>query len=357
MLDPLSVHIPTAAHVSHRPVLPRRKLLRRIPGTYDFEMEIDNSARDLFTRCPREAENYLIHGRTSSANGSATGFGGLFHKLAEQRILLGWEEALPIQHRLIDDYFSLNPPHPEDHRTAARMRQVLELYREKWQYDFWQSRVLRDSNNTPFVERSFRIPLITLSVNTFLSYNADQLVIDEDDRSPLRVDHIHIFWTGRIDLMLDEHPYLLNVDYKTTKMGGESFWNDFKNSGQTVGYTWAATKILQRKVHGTLIDAVTIREPLKTETKRSLPRNEFDRRTFFYDDWMLAEWERNAINTVQDMTHCLVRAYWPQTPKSFKSPCEYCQYQKNCLLPPEQRGPELATDLYVNVTWNPLDGD
>lgn len=355
LLDPLSFSIPTASPV--RPDLPPKKLLVRVPDREDhYSLDLDNSSRDLFTLCPYKAENYLIRGRRASKSDSPTGFGGLFHRCEEQRVLQGnTPERVETQHALVRKYFLENPSAPEDHRTEARMLEVLSLYDEKWQYDNWQEKVLKDNNGVPFVERPFRIPLCSIRVNRILPYHMAELVADCNEMRPFAVDTIHIYWTGRIDMMLEEPPYLFNVDSKTSKEGGKSFWDAFKNSGQTVGYSWAAQKILGRLVHGTMVNAVIMRPPLKVPSRGTLPRNEFDRRVFFYDAWMLEEWERNAKNNVTDLINCLVRGDWPQQPRSFKSPCEFCEFNHNCLLPPNQRKADLATELYTNVTWNPLD--
>lgn len=355
MLDPLSVSIPLP---SGRPTIiqPARRIFQRIESTNSFILELDNTARDYFTTCPRSAENYLIHSRQSSRTATALSFGGLFHKCEELRLRHGLSpETVAAQHALVHEHFILNPVPPDEYRNEARMIEVLKLYNEFYHHDQWPRQVIRDSLGEPFVERGFKLELCSFDINHDIPYPPRLLIAGEENNPDpaFHIDSLHVYATGIIDVAIEEARYVFNVDHKTSKEGGESWANAFANSAQTVGYVWGLQKILQRQVHGIIMNGVIVREPAKT-ARATTPRTEFRRVTHFYRPDMVEEWERNTKAITEDFVNCLTRGYFPQVPRSFLSPCSYCQYRENCLLPPEQRLGDLASDLFQNVTWNPL---
>lgn len=366
-LDPLSdvTHqiptIPTAGSGRVQPELPTRKLLTPTPGGHpdDYDLAIDNSTLEKFTICPRKSENYSVYSREADRDQSAQQFGRLFHLCEELRLRHGLSDAVVTKQReLIASHFLLHHPSPDDHRTAQRMVDVLKTYNSRYAHDGWPKNVVDG-----MVEVGFRLPMCMVPVNKVIPYNYGQLVIQEgnpvvdNDASKAHkffIRNLNIYWTGRIDLVLSQPPLLWVVDHKTTSSGGNEFVEAFRLATQTLGYCWAAQQLLKKPVAGCIINSVLIRPPLKSG-KGTLPREEFDRLPFFYRQDQIDEWFVNTSQTVADFASCLVRGFFPMSgPKSFKSPCTYCDYHDNCQKPLVQRPADLSSRLYRDVTWNPL---
>lgn len=356
MLDPLSLSIPLDTPAPLRrpsdPTLPTRKLLYPSPThPDDYVLEIDNSSLEKFTTCPRAAENYLVRSRESSRDSSATSFGKLFHSCEELRLLHGLSPVVvKRQYELVLEHFEQHPVAPDDHRTAARMISILDLYNKRYENDGYPEKVL-EKDGQKMVERAYKVELCSLELNCILPYDAFALLQHPQSmerNGDLRVRSLHIFWTGRIDAILHDSNALWVLDHKTSSIGGEQYYEDFKLSSQTVGYTWAAQKLLGEAVAGLILNAVIIRKPTKTGIA-----HEFNRQTYFYSQDRITEWEDNVKAMVSDFVANLVRGFFPQHTKWCMSKYGKCPYHENCSLPREARAADLSSDLYRNVTWNP----
>lgn len=357
MLDPLALDIPLAeaSGQTAQPTLPTRKLLRPSPDhPDDYVLEVDYSGLSKFMECPRQSENYHVRSREADRDRAATDFGKLFHTLEEKRIRAGFTpETLVHQQETIAMHFLRHPPSATDYRTAAMMTQVRSGYTSQYILDGWTEKLLQ-IDGQPMVERPFKIPLCTVEVNKLLSYTPQTLIGEDSGVSGAPhalpfVRNIHVLYTGRIDAVLQEGPFVWVVDHKTSSRGGREFEEAFRLSLQTRGYCYVAQLLCGLEVTGLILNAAIIRPP--TKTGKGV---EFLRRNYFYSQDSLAEWLQDTQALATDFVSALVRGYFPQTSRSFKSPCAGCDYNENCTLPREQRAADLASDLYRDVTWSPI---
>ena len=366
MLDPLSLSIDlTPAIPSSGVILPTRRLLRRsLDHPDDYIMELDYSSASKVIECARAAENYLIHSREAATDSSATSFGKLFHSCEELRLRNGWSEAVKQrQHELVAQHFITHQVAAGDYRNSSQMLLVLQKYNAMYstpdalQRDDWPNKThpLIDDAGLPypFVERSFKVPLCTIPVHDTIKYFPTSLIIDCDPILSLNdsfyARNIHVFFTGRIDAVISDSNLTWVVDHKTSSRGGREFEEAFRLSLQTRGYTWAAQKLLGIPVAGLIMNAVVIRPPTKIGTNIELHR-----RPYFYSPDSLDEFEDSMKHIVSNFASMLVSGYFPQCGRSFKSPCAGCSYQENCSLPRTQRHADLSSDLFRDVTWNPV---
>lgn len=352
MLDPLSndlcIDLPNA---NPRPDWPVRRLLKPSPDhPDDYIMELDYSSASKILNCQRQGENYLIHSREADKSQSATDFGKLFHECEELRLAHGFTPAVAQRQReMVIEWFASHPVAPTDHRTAERMLAVLQQYNERYQADDWHNKVIQHEGQ-PFIERPFKIELCTVPVNDNIPYNKSQLVVDSDHNGWFDVRNIHVFFTGRIDTAIEESRLIWVVDNKTSSRGGKEFTDAFRLSLQTRGYTWALQHILGRPVSGLIMNALVIKPP----TLKVFNNTELDRVTYHYSQDSLEEWFDNMQHIVADFIGSLHRGFFPQTALSFISPCAKCDYSENCQLPRDQRMTDLRSDIFRDVTWNPI---
>jgi PD-(D/E)XK nuclease superfamily len=351
MLDPLSVTVPLSVSTDRKPVQPKRYLLSPSPDhPDDYIMELDYSSMSNFMICPRKAENYSVRGREAARDESALNFGRLFHKLEQHRLLLGWTgEFDQYQAEEVVKHFVEYPPAPTDHRNAEMMRKVMIGYRERYSGDRLDNKVLMFEGHK-FVERPFKIPLVTIKVDQTIPYSQNVLLgIETNHQQGLHVNHLHVLYVGKIDSLLTESDMYWVKDDKTSSRGGSEFEEAFRLSLQTRGYCWAAQKIVGKQIAGLQLNAVVVRPPTRTGKG-----TEYNRRSYFYSQDSLDEWEDDMKAHVESFVRCLVKGFWPQTALSFKSPCPSCDYSENCALPRHQRAADLASELYRDVTWNPM---
>lgn len=351
MIDPLSSTISLSESVSQRPPAPTKYLLKPSPEhPGDYILEVDYSTISHFIVCPRQGENKMVYHREAQRENSAQNFGTLFHKLEEKRLLVGWTPELDKVHlETIADWFVKYPSPPEDHRTAGMMTKVLAGYKQRYLNDGLEKRVFCMDEH-PFVERPFKIPLMTIEVNQTIPYPSGLLVQFGHDKVHLKVRNLHIIYVGKIDsLFIDEAKLYWVRDIKTSSRGGSEFSEAFRLSLQTRGYAWAAQKILGKSVAGLMLDAVIVRKETKTGKG-----TEYTRQSYFYSPDLIDEWEEDMKGHMLSFVSCLQRGFFPQVSLSFKSPCPSCDYFENCALPRHQRAADLASDVYRDVTWNPM---
>jgi CRISPR/Cas system-associated exonuclease Cas4 (RecB family) len=352
MLDPLSVNIPLTERVE-KLVLPKRKMLRQVEGTDDYIWEVDYSTISDFMCCPRKGENRVVHGREAQREQVALHFGRLFHTLEEKRMRNGLtDQSVKEQQSMIEDHFVYHPVPPDEYRTANRMHDVIKKYNDIHKTDEWPAKVLI-VDGRPFVERPFKIELMTIEVNAKIPYHPGMLV-DGKDLSELRTEgfyiaNLHVIYVGKIDCGLSDATGLWVVDNKTSSRGGREFEEAFRLSLQTRGYVWAMKKIMDQQVMGLIMNAVIVRPLTKTGTGTT-----FSRHTYFYSEDSILEWEDNMKAIISDFISHLQRGFFPQHARSFNSPCAHCDYNENCPLPRSQRAADLASNLYRDVTWNPM---
>ena len=351
MLDPLSINIDTAPLSAPRPVGSRRYLLKPSPEhPDDYILELDYSSMSKFMECPRQFENYAIHGREADRDSVATSFGRLFHECEDVRLQFGWTpEVEQRQAELIMKHYLTYPVGAGEYRTGERMHHLLKTYKDHWGADGWPQNLMRVEGE-PVLERAYKIPLTTIPVESEVPYSRHELV--EEDGDPqihLPIRYIHVVSTGRIDAIIRDLNRWWVVDHKTSSRGGKEFYDYFHLSNQTRGYAWAGQRLTGEEVAGLQLNAVIVR----AFTPSGKPY-EFDRPKYEYSQDSLAEWEQNAISICSDIVHCLVRGYFPQTSRSFKSPCVGCDYADNCRMNPRYRPSDLSSSIYRDVTWNPI---
>jgi hypothetical protein len=340
MLDPLSVSIPVSSVGPARNNWPKRELMTRSPDhPDDYVMELDYSSLSNFMICPRKAENYSVKGRESCRDQSAMTFGHLFHALDAKRLIIGFtEEFARFKADKIAEHFVSYPCSTSDHRNSEMMEKVMAQYEVRYKGDGLREQLVY-SDGAPLIERPFKVPLMTVAVNR-------RIKIGNID---VYVRNIHVIYTGRVDSALVQNGQYFVMDDKTSSRGGQEFEENFRLSLQTRGYCWALQKLLGVPVAGLILNAVIVRVPTKTGKG-----TEYNRRTYFYNPDLIAEFEDNIKAHVSSFIQCLVNGFFPQVALSFKSPCPSCDYHENCALPRHQRADDLASELYRDVTWNPM---
>jgi PD-(D/E)XK nuclease superfamily len=326
-----------------------RPLLRPLPQAGHYLLVIDNSAMEMFTRCPTAALYYLVHRREAHARNAALTFGGALH-MGLEALLRG--KAEEEQDQAILHYFLENPAPPDEYRTPALALQVMRHYRERQALPDYHWTILSDGE--PLIERPFELPLGVLEINSDIQLPSWP--------EPQRVKAIHVAWAGKMDLVANVAHRNRVTDHKTTSVAGEQYIPSFILAHQTIGYVWAAQQLWPSlEITGFCLNAIYIRRPGLGATNLMArgPRNgpgplDFFRAHFDYSPERLEQWEENSLNLVADFVHCLVRGYFPMYTYHCFNKFGRCQYHDICTLDdPVVRQRMLMSDMYRDVTWSP----
>lgn len=290
----------------------------------DNTIFIDNSTLERFTKCARSFEYYAVKRRCGGGTRIALNFGTAVHAALEARY-----KGLPLADQVATGHAALAGIEipPEEHRNATFLTDVLNKYDAYCLVndDFEPIKV----DSTPFVEHSFALPLGSVAGRDGIRYN--------------------VVYTGKIDLLVKHNGRIMPVDHKTTSMFGPSFFDEFVNSSQPHGYAWAASQLLNQPIDGYIINAIVVRKPTRTGTAI-----DFARQPYFIEPGRVTEWRENTLWLIQRAVNDWLNGMFPMETCWCVGRYGKCEYFDVCTVQKEGREKVLNSNLYANVTWNPL---
>lgn len=307
----------------------------------DGHFFIDNSSLEHFTTCRRSYEYHDIHKRTLKAAKAGLLFGGLLHSCLEMRYR--WEATTGLSPRdsrfdteveqkqfdFIKNFYRQPLPQEMEYRTEAYAQECILLYNKYYLSEPFT--IARDSTGKPLVEVPFSLELGTIA---------------GPDNKP-----VVVMWTGRIDLVAEwDRNVFMHGDHKSSKIGGDRFFDDYVLDQAQRGYAWALQRILGRTVGGFFVNGLICRPPTKTGKPF-----DFIRRKFTIDDPdTLVEWQENTLRLVEDIFHDYSREYFPMETKWCNGKYGACQYRDVCNVRRQGRRALLYGGLFQDNTWSPL---
>jgi len=342
----------------------RRMLSRRTGSAFDYDFDIDNSTLTTYLTCPRSFEFNAIYGR-DTAYRDALNYGSAIHHALEHFYRhdapleddnVGGVGVLDVLHRA----FLAKPTDSDSWRTFEHAAESIRRY-IRWheQMPPWS---LVEHDGSRAVELAFRIPLFVYEVgfadHPHIAPWPPALVADAatggvaDLNTALGVTavrRIHVNFTGKIDMIVEQDGALAVVDHKTTSIEGSTFWSQFTLSPQMLGYCWAASQLLDRPVRSAIIDALIGRKPTKT----GIP-HEYARQRYHYSAEQIDEWHADVESHIRTLLVNFMRGVFPRNTNSCygKFPC---QFRDVCPLPRNVQASALRSGAFVPRTWSPLE--
>jgi hypothetical protein len=318
----------------------------------EYILEIDNSSLEYFNACPRAAEYQLIKARGFSGS-AATRYGSAIHKYLEMRLRGG--EVGHAQQLMLSMFHSFPPLQPDEWRTVDHAMNAMEQYENFYRQQDRLKVAYTDNRDTPepYVEVPFRLPLTVIDINDDIPFAPHEIIYDYQDtgETAFHVKRVHVYWTGKIDLLClyDEKPAVL--DHKTSSMLGALFYKEFELASQTVGYVWASRRLgdpLFLTNSRFVLDVIVGRKPTPTGIA-----HEFERHVYTYTDEQITEWQVNTQHIIADFLSHLLRGYFPMQTRWCVNKYGLCPFHDVCVMPSEFRLQHLNA-AFQPVTWSPL---
>jgi hypothetical protein len=305
-------------------------------GNDDYELHVDNSAKELFESCARASEYYNVWRRQSIGERASLFRGSVIHHalaIRRTRHLLPVPETWEAEQiAYVINAYADKDFGPDEWRTAEHAVNSIIEYNKAWPIDTEPFTVYDGS-----VEKAFKLELGKAELDSKVTTYAGSF----------HVRNVYLYWTGIIDAEI-LYGCDLVMDSKTTSILGTQFWDNFQLDSQMLSYVWANRK-LGGDAAGAYVDAVCGRKPTK-----SGKAHEYQRQRFFYDQAQLDEWEKDTYTLITDFLEHLCRGYFPKSPKWCFGKYGRCQYWDICSQTPDSRESVLQSDMYRPVTWNPL---
>lgn len=335
-LDLSIISTPERAH--------RRLLTEISPGNY--ELCLDNTTLEKLLTCPRAFEFYAVYGRDSGQR-DALNYGSALHTALEIFYKGG---SLEDMQDSVAASFRERPSSPDSWRNFDHALEAVQKY-HSWRQQLlmlpWTPIV---HEGRQMVETPFKLELFKMERDTgsWFEY-PKQLLVDSESKHQVAFDSITVYWTGKIDLIINHQDSPWPVDHKTTSIEGPTFWEAFKMSPQMLGYCWATQKILGREVPGVIIDALIGRPKTRTGISHT---NQFQE--FPYTQEKIQEWEHDTITHIKRIFGYLFDGYFPKSPVWCTNKYGKCPYFDVCTMSKKAQPQLLMSGQYAERTWNPL---
>lgn len=263
----------------------------------------------------------------------------------------------------------------DDYLTPTRLAEVIRQYNQGCHYEMKAGAVydFPGYGDEPFdvlgVEVPFAVVLGTVSTS------------QGDDYLPIQV-----IYTGRSDLLgrWRERGEVMVFDHKTGRRWDSSTVIQWQTAAGPKGYASCIPQYVREgvdhlpatvreqmrpheaarlalvgkldRVDGFCLNSITIRDSAGDPKWSKLPATEFHRHLVYYDQAVLDEWRSDTLRWCQTWLEWCASGHWPMNDRhcaSFYG--RACPYLECCSIPPAQRELVLATDLYMDATWTPLD--
>lgn len=317
----------------------------------DGAIHIDNSSLEKYTTCPRSAQYYIFQKLQRSGTRSALEFGKIIHKALELRYrqasVMPMAQIEALQMELLGDEFTRYTPPEDEYRNYQFAVEVILQYNQHYPIEDFEPIVSPDGQQ--MVEVPFAIPLGIVMVPQLIAYEDTDTQTKEVTKGTFKPGSVvPVIWTGKIDLAYARQGQNYLMDHKTTSVLGEGFYKDFELSHATHGYTFALERLLDRPIHGYVINALATRKP--TRTGRSI---EFERKSVVVSPELLNEWHEDTLYIIQTMVTQACEGYFPKHTKWCVGKYGTCEYHMVCNMPPASRPVVLSSGEFKPVTWTP----
>lgn len=272
----------------------------------------DNTMFSWLDRCGRLYETMAINGQRPSVRAVALDFGSFIH------------EGLAEWYRTIDPLLvskkldSLPYEDPiDDHRTRGRAINTLAEYINHYGAD---------------TERFGRI-LLT------------ETATEVEDANGFR-------YGGKLDLVVLHHNEPWVVDHKTTSVGGDVWWDEWRLSPQMIGYVWLASQLVGAQIRGVIVNRIIVGKNVRS------PSETFNWRPFLIRPELIEEWYASRIKSYKRVAQLKTDGYYPPNFAGCVGRYGKCPQFNVCVLPQESRDRALSQDFHLEPwDWRKTDGE
>lgn len=314
---------------------------------YDGKLILDNSTLDLL-RCPREL--YLVTIRKLELAGAKAGrnFGSTLHHGCEARYKNAGTDAptpdtIATANEAMNRWLQANPQPEEEFRNFDHACRILAFYNNLYEREPFHL-LANPSTGKPIVEQPFLVQFAT-------------------------VNGIDCWYSGKIDLAIENNDGCWVLDHKTTFQFGKGWEKSMARDSGQLGYVWALSKLLKRKVNGYIIDGIRVRRPGSERSSARRRNSEFGEPTpstppvdatdfvripHFIQDSQLAQWEKSTIQKIALFINLIQNDIFPEFHQMCVRKYGPCDFYDACSLPPESQEMMLTSQHYRTRDWSPL---
>lgn len=302
----------------------------------DGSISLDNSNIEQLQYCPRSW--LLKYGlkRISAAPSAGRNFGsGLHEGWAIRYRTCGENEVFQTTEATIVTemlkFFQANPQPESDFRNPDHAVTVMKAYNRHYKMEPFK---ILTANGSPICESSFK------------------LLIGE-------INGVKVYYTGKIDLGIQDTTGLWVMDHKTAFQFGRHFEMEMARDTGQLGYCWSFWKLFGTLPTGYITNAVRIRRPKKEDEYCGVApcdHTDFKRLVTCVTEEQLVEFTETVLTWASLLLWHSERNNFPRV--SGKRGCigKYgpCDYYDLCNAPIAAREGILSSSNFIDNKWSPL---
>jgi hypothetical protein len=298
-----------------------------VDGVFIF----DNSSIEKF-KCPRAWQYAELNLKSPVAERAGANFGYTIHRGLETRYkLVDNNKVDAVTQFAIDtsmaQWLSENPQPENDFRNLDHACKMSRVYNQIYGNEGFE--IIKNHIGKPIIEASFALPFG-------------------------RVMNTDIYYSGKIDLGIEDNNGLWSFDHKTAFQFGDTFSKQMAMDGGQLGYCWALSQVTGRKPQGYIIDAIRVRRPsVKASFTGEAPidATDFTRTPYYVSDDMLAEWKEDVMAVVTNIFLCYDADLFPRHRWQCTNKYGACDFYDVCSTPRAQRYMILNSNLFEENVW------
>lgn len=300
---------------------------------------LDNTALASFLRCPKLYEySMLRHMRSKGATSPALAYGTAWHKGLEvsyKAPKMPREDLVELVHAAIERAWEEHRD-PSDYRTLDRCKREYVKYLDQYGLP-WEE----PGETVGWLQGQ---PLVEIATELTWEANAEK-----------NLEAAFHPYAGKLDRIVKVSGQLLIEDHKTSSQFGSSFFNQFQQKNQMIGYAFLAQLITGLPIAGVRINAHICR---KTGSQN-------ERQTLSFSQEFLRDWANNYNELARRVDEATRRWLASNREDTRAFPHNYdacdtkygmCSYAVVCSMPERLRLPTLEHYFHYHP-WNPMEAD
>lgn len=307
---------------------------------------IDNSGlEDL--KCPRLFQYKQLNRKVAANARAGANFGSTIHRGLETRYnRCGPNRVDELTKVAIDAdmlaWLAENPQPDMDFRDYNHACKMMAVYNNIYQNEQFKI-VVSPTTSKPIIEASFCLPFGEIRLK------------EPNPNLPNGGWFIPIYYSGKIDLGIQDNNGIWSFDHKTAFQFGESFDKQMAMDGGQLGYCWALGQVLGVKPQGYIIDAIRVRRPKKQDEFGGIDcidGTDFKRTPYYVTDDMLAEWREDVMQLIKNIFDYHASGHYPRHRWQCTNKFGMCDFYDVCSTLRNQREMVLESGMYEENTWS-----
>lgn len=260
------------------------------------------------------------------------------------------------------EWLDAHPQPQTEFRNYGHACNMLAVYNQ--QYGQEAFKILTTPEGKPLVEASFALPFALLvkfeEYYTVFEWDGDEdfYRLQKQAAASRGMFCIKVYYTGKIDLGIEDNSGIWSFDHKTAFQFGDGFLQQMDMDAGQLGYMWALQQVTGKQACGYIIDAIRVRRPKKSDDPMagSIDATDFFRRPFFKPQETLLEWRKNVLSIILNIANMVEQGDFPMHRSQCISKYGACEFIDVCSTPPSQRDLIKNSGMYEENKWSPLKG-